>query len=177
MNKESKFDIGALIEKYRFLIGGSLLFVILLGSGLMLWQENYRKQSLEERIKNLESKISQLETRNNNQSNLNNQISNIQTDQGQVAGTSSQNSDNIQQKDNGGILKQVQDDNKITGKININTASATQLDSLSGIGPTYAQRIIEYRNTNGGFKSIDELKKVKGIGEKTFEKFKDNITI
>lgn len=64
-----------------------------------------------------------------------------------------------------------------SGRININTASLSELDSLPGIGPTYAQRIIDYRNANGGFKSTDELKNVKGIGDKTFEKFKDSVTM
>lgn len=64
-----------------------------------------------------------------------------------------------------------------SGRININTASLSELDSLPGIGPTYAQRIIDYRNANGGFKSTEELKNVKGIGDKTFDKFKDSVTI
>lgn len=63
------------------------------------------------------------------------------------------------------------------GKININTATAVQLDSLPGIGPTYSQRIVDYRNTNGLFSSIDKIQNVKGIGAKTFAKFKDLITI
>lgn len=64
-----------------------------------------------------------------------------------------------------------------TGLININTATTSELDSLDGIGATYAQRIIDYRNANGGFKSIDEIKNVKGIGDKTFEKIKDRICV
>lgn len=65
----------------------------------------------------------------------------------------------------------------VVGKINLNSASQAQLESLPGIGPTYAQRIIEYRNSHGGFKTIEEVKNVKGIGDKTFEKLKDLITI
>ena len=61
--------------------------------------------------------------------------------------------------------------------VNINSATLSELDSLPGIGPTYAQRIIDYRVANGGFKSIDQIKNVSGIGDKTFEKFKDQITI
>ncbi len=63
------------------------------------------------------------------------------------------------------------------GKININTASITQLDSLPGIGPVYAQRIIDYRDQVGGFKSIEQIVNVKGIGPKTVEKIRDRITI
>ena len=65
----------------------------------------------------------------------------------------------------------------VIGMVNINTANESALDSLPGIGPTYAQRIIEYRVANGGFKTIEEIKNVKGIGDKTFEKFKDKITV
>lgn len=64
-----------------------------------------------------------------------------------------------------------------SGKVNINTAGSAELDSLKGIGPVLAERIIEYRNANGPFKSIEEIINVKGIGPKTFEKFKDEITI
>lgn len=63
------------------------------------------------------------------------------------------------------------------GLVNINTASTQELESLSGIGNVYANRIIDYRNTNGNFNSIDEIMNVKGIGEKTFEKIKNNICV
>lgn len=66
---------------------------------------------------------------------------------------------------------------KVSGKININTASASELESLPSIGPKLAERIIEYRTANGSFKVIEEIINVKGIGDKTFEKFKDQITI
>jgi len=60
-------------------------------------------------------------------------------------------------------------------KININTASAAELDKLPGVGPALAGRIIEYRNANGSFKAGEELKKVKGLGESKYEKLKDKI--
>jgi comEA protein len=62
-------------------------------------------------------------------------------------------------------------------KVNINTASQAELETLPRIGPKVAQRIIEYRNQNGGFKKVEDLMKVKGIGEKIFAQIKDQITI
>lgn len=61
--------------------------------------------------------------------------------------------------------------------ININTASQTELESLPGIGPTLAQRIIEYRKENGPFQRIEDIMEVQGIGEATFERIKDHITV
>ena len=61
--------------------------------------------------------------------------------------------------------------------ININTADAEQLETLKGVGPALAQRIIDYREQNGAFKSIDEIKNVRGIGDKKFAAFKDKITV
>ena len=61
-------------------------------------------------------------------------------------------------------------------KININTADAEQLIKLKGIGPALAQRIIDYREQNGAFKSVDDIKNVRGIGDKKFADIKDKIT-
>ncbi|MCI8348041.1 MAG: ComEA family DNA-binding protein [Firmicutes bacterium] len=64
-----------------------------------------------------------------------------------------------------------------SGKININTADASQLQTISGVGPVTAEKIIEYRKANGKFSSIEDIKNVSGIGDKTFEKIRENITI
>ena len=65
----------------------------------------------------------------------------------------------------------------ISGKININTANATMLQTLPGIGPVLSERIIEYRNQNGFFGIIDDIKDVSGIAEKKFEGIKDLICV
>jgi competence protein ComEA len=62
-------------------------------------------------------------------------------------------------------------------KININTANASMLQNLSGIGPVLSERIIEYRDQNGLFGVIDDIKDVSGIGEKKFEGIKDLICV
>ena len=61
--------------------------------------------------------------------------------------------------------------------ININTANVEELTNLPKVGPVLAERIVEYRNTNGQFKKIAEIKKVKGIGEKKFASMKQHIII
>ena len=63
------------------------------------------------------------------------------------------------------------------GKVNLNTATAADLQKLNGIGERKAEQIIAYREQKGGFKSIDELKEVSGIGDKTFDALKDQITV
>lgn len=61
--------------------------------------------------------------------------------------------------------------------VNINTATLEELDSLPGIGPTIAQRIIDYRTENGPFSTIDEIMDVSGVGPATFDEIKDLITV
>ena len=64
-----------------------------------------------------------------------------------------------------------------SGILNINRATAKELDKLPGIGPVIAGRIIEFRKVNGAFQSIDDLRKVQGIGASTLEKFKSKIRV
>ncbi|MDO4241243.1 MAG: ComEA family DNA-binding protein [Microbacteriaceae bacterium] len=63
------------------------------------------------------------------------------------------------------------------GKININTATAEQLQTLPKVGPALAARIIDWRKTHGKFKNIDQLREVSGIGEKMFAGLKDKVTV
>ena len=61
--------------------------------------------------------------------------------------------------------------------VNLNTATKEELIALPGIGPAKAQAILDYRAVHGGFKSVEELKDVKGIGAKRFEKLKAELTV
>jgi competence protein ComEA len=63
------------------------------------------------------------------------------------------------------------------GKVNINTADEPTLETLPRVGPAMAQRIIDWRTANGNFTTIDDLKSVTGIGDKTFEGLKDLVTV
>jgi competence protein ComEA len=60
-------------------------------------------------------------------------------------------------------------------KVNINTADATALEALDGIGPALAQRILDFRQSNGRFSSVNDIQKVTGIGDKKFAAIKDHI--
>ena len=66
---------------------------------------------------------------------------------------------------------------EVTEKINVNSASIKQLQNLSGIGQKKAQAIIDYRNENGSFENIEEIMKVKGIGENIYQKIKGKIKV
>lgn len=74
-------------------------------------------------------------------------------------------------------MRKITSTKKYTGIVNLNRATIAQLDSLPGIGPVLATRIIEYRKTNGPFAAIEDLRKVKGIGAKLFEEIKARLSL
>lgn len=78
-------------------------------------------------------------------------------------------SDHITQQFNAGKKQQSQ--------VNLNTATEEELKNVNGIGPAKAQAIIEYRTNNGLFERVEQLKEIKGIGDKTFEKLQNEFTI
>lgn len=150
------------IEKNRLYIGIVLVLVILVGSGALLWQKklgnfgagdnNQELALLKQENDDLKNKIAEIETRLKT------------TDSGQVkSAVSSQPDSELAQS--------------VSTKININTADEKSLDALSGIGPAKAKAIIDYRDSYGGFKTIQDITKVSGIGQSTFEKIKDKISV
>ncbi|WP_166873110.1 ComEA family DNA-binding protein [Salinibacterium sp. ZJ450] len=65
---------------------------------------------------------------------------------------------------------------EVLGKVNLNTADLTQLDTLPRVGPAMAERIIQWRDANGGFQVIEDLMSVTGIGQKTFDGLRELVT-
>lgn len=65
----------------------------------------------------------------------------------------------------------------VSGEVSLNRASKEELESLPKIGPKLADRIIEYREKNGGFRNVEEIKLVSGIGEKMYEAIKNRISL
>ncbi|MTK04323.1 ComEA family DNA-binding protein [Micromonospora sp. CP22] len=63
------------------------------------------------------------------------------------------------------------------GRVNLNTATSAQLETLPGVGPVLAQRIIEHRDQHGGFRSVGDLRRVSGIGDARYEQLKDLVTV
>lgn len=160
--------VSGFIEKHHFLIGGFLVLMVLVFSVYLLWWESYGHPGVAQRVENLEERIEKLE-----------QVKSVNTDAVVSVNSSSSEASNVQPEvaTSSSSQKPSVVAAATKGKININTASSSQLDSLPGIGPAYAARIIEYRNSHGGFKSLVEIKNVKGIGDATYNKIKDLITL
>ena len=169
----------AIEDKVKFSVLAILSFSILIGSFVLFWQMQKQNEPKVASGSN-EELMSEVESLNNKIDSLSKALEGAKTTEEQtvvtevdtttykeerVAGVSSANQGSQPSQ------------NSVPGLVNINTASASQLDSLPGIGPAYAQRIIDYRNANGGFKSLEEIQNIKGIGPKTFEKLKNLIAI
>lgn len=80
----------------------------------------------------------------------------------------------ISEENEEGIIENIQDNNE---KININTATQTEFETLPGIGPSIAYKIVEYRKENGKFKNIEDLKKISGIGENKYKQIENFVEI
>lgn len=139
------------LDKYRFYIGGFLIVLIVAGWIYLFFTKDKTENSdyNSEELTLLKTRVDDLKT--------------------QVEGISSQEK-----------VVAAENENKeevLNEKININTASSKELETISGIGPARAEDIIIYREANGGFATISEIQNIKGIGPATFEKMRDQITV
>lgn len=103
----------------------------------------------------------------------NNGVNNSSTDSTSGQNDPQANSD----QNNGANASGTAGDTRSSGKINLNSADSAALQQINGIGPVTADKIIEYRNDKGAFTKLEQLKEISGIGEKTFEKLKEEVTI
>jgi len=142
------------IEKYRLVIGIVLISIIVLGVGVLFWQKQSGK------IKSNNPELANLEKENQD---LKDRIAKLES-------SSTKTTNNT----DSGVVKSAE---SVSTKININTADEKALDTLAGIGPAKAKAIISYRESHGGFKTTQDIIKVSGIGQSTFEKIKDQIIV
>lgn len=169
MKKEKKKE--NLLERFKFYLLGALALVVLSGSFVLIWQ--IQKQSPKEEVSENGELKKQIDDLNKKIDSLNTSLKDAKNSSPVVESRSYTSSSGS----SGQVAGEQTSNSYVAGAVNINSASASELDSLPGIGPAYAGRIIEYREANGGFKSIEEIQNVKGIGPKTFEKLRDLITI
>ena len=159
-------------RKIEIIIGIVLLVLIIAGGGILNWRSGgWRPMVLGASTESEGALKAEIDNLNQKVDDLNKKISELSQNAPSETVTTDTQTVAVKRTASGSSSSQP------TGKVNINTASASQLDSLPGIGPAYAARIIEYRNTHGLFKSAEELKNVKGIGDKTFQKLQNLITL
>lgn len=164
-----------MLDKYRLHIALGLIVTVVAASALLFWQnkdstDRLKKEKISWEVKannlekenlDLKDKIIQLEQ--STQSTIVDQTNSIiNSEIGQVKSASSASNQSVL---------------SVSSRVNINTADARELDSLPGIGPTRAQTIIDYRNNNGPFQSSEDIMKVSGIGQATYDKMKEKITV
>lgn len=177
MIKETKQGLGDYIEKYRLIIGLVLLILVCGGISLLIYRENYWKPSIEARLSSQEIKIAELETRLAGAKS-----EPVAVDPASIVQAITQPVIDAPPKSAGTstapaattITPATAAQSKI---VHINTATLADFDSLPGIGPVLSKRIIDYREKNGPFASIEGMKKVSGIGDKTYLKFKDLLAL
>jgi len=163
--KEKKSDW---TEKAKYVALGALTVAILAGSGVLFWQIEKQNRSTEENPYTDAEKVrSEVDALNKKIDDLNKALNDAKKETTTETTIKTREFGDSAQASGG----------EVSGMVNINTASASELDTLPGIGETYAARIIEYREANGGFQSTEEIKNVKGIGDATYEKLKDKITV
>lgn len=150
------------IEKYKIYIGLILTLAIIIGGVLLLWQKDI-VADFSQKLKT--QKQIELENYQKENEDLKKQITQLEE---KIKSLESQETS---------ATSQVDSEEAEGEKININEADLSELDKLPGIGPARAQDIINYREANEGFDTIEEIKNIKGIGDATYAKMKNMITV
>ena len=178
------------LERYRLWVGSILFVLVLVLSSFLVWREGKWKPDFEKRLAQAENR---LETDQSDMVALAAESTDPATilDQSQAGSipsateksTSTKTSTKSTPKTTSSTTTSKSANSTASSQpvtipmININTAGLSELDLLPGVGPAYAQRIVDYRTSHGGFKTIDEIKNVKGIGDATFAKMKQYLKI
>ena len=183
MDKKDKKQIKSQrSEVIKYVLLSIVAAAILVGSFFLFWQIQKQNKTVDDPYAGAQKMQSEVSSLNKKIDDLNKALQDAKKENVETKVTTSTKSGSVagaetEAKTEGEDGSESQSQEETSGLVNINSASAAQLDTLPGIGAAYSQRIIDYRDANGGFKSTEELKNVKGIGDKTFDKLKDLVTI
>lgn len=174
MDKKDKKDKNSQkSEVIKYVLLSVVAAAILVGSFFLFWQIQKQNKPVADPYATADKMQSEVSSLNKKIDDLNKALEDAKKENVETNVTTSTKSGS-----SGSVAGASTDSlNETSGLVNINSASLTQLDTLPGIGAAYSQRIVDYRDANGGFKSTEELKNIKGIGDKTFDKLKDLVTI
>lgn len=163
-------------DVYKIKSGSRLNDLVKMAGGLTIQAD--REEINLARILNTDGEHIKIPVKNYEQRKSANFIS-LTPEQNSQAQANSQNNSNSNSKSKSKIAKREKREKreKVYEKVNINTAGLDELTKLKGIGPALAQRILDYRNSNGSFKSVQDLKKVRGIGDAKLKALKDQVIL
>jgi len=165
------FVMNKIFEKFKIQIGLILSFVLIASSVILLYNQNQVQKINQQKNISAEVDLENLKKENEYLKNQLELIQNQNIESNSVVKTTSGVSVNPSTKVDSQVSKST------SSLININSASNARLDTLPGIGATKAQAVIDYRNSSGKFTKIDDIMKVSGIGQATFDKIKSLITV